>query len=143
MAIHELSRPALEVAPDRSVLDAVRLMAERRVGAATVTRDGQPIGIFTERDLLRRVVLEGRDSSRTAVSEVMTSPVDTVPAHTTIEEAVTIMRSRHHRHLAVIDDRGRLSGIVSLRYLLYHLMDQADRKVDSLEAQLMADAPGG
>ena len=142
-AIQELSRPALEVDPECSVRAAVHLMAHHRVGAVTVTRERRPIGIFTERDLLRRVVLEGRDPRQTPLSQVMSSPVDAVPGYTTLEEAVAIMRSRHHRHLAVVDDHGELTGIVPLRYLLYDLVDEAARKVDSLEAHIMADAPGG
>jgi hypothetical protein len=75
MAIHKLARAALEVAPDRSVREAIELMAKHEVGAITVTQQGQPIGIFTERDLLRRVVLERRDPTETRVSEVMSTPV--------------------------------------------------------------------
>ncbi len=143
MAIAKLSRPALQLAPDRSVREAIELMAEHEVGAITVTQRGLPIGIFTERDLLRRVMLERRDPSQTPVSEVMSAPVDTVPANLSFEEAVAIMRSRHHRHLIVVDDAGAVLGIVALRYVLFGLMDEAARKVDSLQAHIMADAPGG
>jgi CBS domain-containing protein len=143
MAIHKLARAALEVAPDRSVREAIELMAKHEVGAITVTQQGQPIGIFTERDLLRRVVLERRDPTETRVSEVMSTPVDTVPASMSFEEAVAIMRTRHHRHLVVLDEQGAVAGIVALRYVLYDMMDEAARKVDSLQAYVMADAPGG
>jgi CBS domain-containing protein len=143
MEIQKLARPALQIDPGRTVREAVELMAEHEVGAITVTQEQRPIGIFTERDLLRRVVLERRDPGQTRVSDVMSAPVDAVPPDLSFEEAVTIMRTRQHRHLVVVNEQGAVTGIVALRYVLYDMMDEAALKVDGLQAQVMADALGG
>ena len=134
-------RPAVD--PLTSVEEAVRLMTVNAVGAVPVTKGGKLLGIFTERDLMSRVVMSRKDPITTPVSAVMTSPVLTIEATATVEEAAAMMQSRHIRHLAIVDDNGELKGLVALRYLLFEKLGGLERKVDDLEAFIMTDGPGG
>jgi CBS domain-containing protein len=146
MGLMRLVQETPQVSPDVSVLDAVRVMTEAQVGAIAVTsgRNGkQIVGIFTERDLMKRVVHQERDPRATRIAEVMTSPVETVPNSTSVAEAAAIMRDRHIRHLMVVDPDGELIGLVAQRYLLYDLMSDLEIKVENLEGYIMADGPGG
>jgi CBS domain-containing protein len=137
------AQETVEVAPDAPVMEAVRRMTEAEVGAIAVTEGGRIVGIFTERDLMNRVVAARRDPEATAMSDVMTSPVELVSGATSIAEAATVMRARHIRHLAVVDAHGHLLGLVAQRWLLDALLSDLEVKVDSLEGFIMADGPGG
>jgi CBS domain-containing protein len=143
MELLRMVQPSPEVAEETRVSDVVHMMGLLKLGAAAVT-DGRKIrGIFTERDLMLRVVMRGRDPTTTRVGEVMTSPVKTVAATASVAEAASLMRDAHIRHLAVIDDDGDLLGLVAQRYLLYDLLDRLETKVDDLEGYIMTDGPGG
>jgi len=100
------------VAPEATVLDAVGKMNQERIGAVLVCVSGELVGIFTERDVLCRVVAEGRDPAATRVVDVMTPEVVAVRSTTLVEEAMAVVTERRFRHLPVIDD-GELKGIVS------------------------------
>jgi CBS domain-containing protein len=100
------------VPPETLVLDAVRTMNQARVGAVLVCVVNELVGIFTERDVLNRVVDPGRDPASTKVVEVMTSEVVTVRSSTGIQDAMAVISERRFRHLPVIDD-GKLLGVVS------------------------------
>jgi CBS domain-containing protein len=100
------------VQPTASVLDAVRKMNEARIGALLVVEDDTPVGMFTERDVLTRVVDQGRDPGGTPIADVMTTEVVAVNPGTTVEEAMAVITERRCRHLPVIED-GRLEGMVS------------------------------
>ena len=143
MGLLRLSQPTAEVSPEASVQEAVRVMTEANVGALAVMKGRNIVGIFTERDLMRRVVHEQRDPAKVVISEVMTRPVQTVPDSTSVAEAAALMRKGQFRHLAIIDKKGELMGVVALRYLLYDLLNELALKVDNLEGYLMADGPGG
>lgn len=147
MGLLQLAQEAPAVLPDTRVLDAVAIMAKRRVGAIVVTSaediGRKVVGVFTERDLMRRVVNERRDPATTPISEVMTRPVHTVPDDTSVAEAAALMRQHHLRHLVIVDERGALLGVVAQRYLLYDLMGDLELKVNGLESFIMADGPGG
>jgi CBS domain-containing protein len=137
------TKPPLTIAPDATVLEAVHAMTSRHVGAATVVDEGRVVGVVSERDVMARVVGVGREAKTTRVSEVMSSPVVTVPVHTSVEAAAELMRRHHIRHVPVVDEDGALVGMVALRYLLYDLLDEMERKVADLEGFVMADGPGG
>ena len=95
-----------------TVLDAARLMNEYRIGGVVVTEGGRPIGIFTERDILRRIVAAGVDPATTPVADVMTSAMLTVTPDTPVEECRALMSERRVRHLPVIGASG-LEGLVT------------------------------
>jgi CBS domain-containing protein len=143
MGLLRLAQETPEVSPAATVGEAVKVMTTRRVGAIAVTSGRKIVGVFTERDLMRRVVFEGRDPATTTVSDVMTSPVRTVPDSTTVAQAAALMREHHIRHLAIVDRQGDLLGMVAGRYLLYHLLDELEQKVDNLHSYIMVDGPGG
>jgi CBS domain-containing protein len=137
------SKPPLTVGPDDTIVRAARAMVERHVGAAVVVEDERILGVVTERDVLQKVVAQGRDPALTRVCDVMTSPVISIGLTTSVEEASELMRARHIRHLVVVDDRGRLAGMLALRYLLYDMMDDMKRNVGDLVGYIMTDGPGG
>jgi CBS domain-containing protein len=137
------AQETLEVSPDVSVMDAVCLMARAQVGAVAVTVDRRIVGIFTERDLMKRVVFERRDPVTTAIERVMTSPVETVTDAMSVSEAAAIMQTHHIRHLAIVDGHGHFQALIAQRQLLYELLSDLEVKVDSLEGYIMADGIGG
>ena len=114
----------VSVSPTATVLEAARRMNERSIGGVVVLADGVLAGIFTERDVLRRVVGAGRDPAATAVSEVMTAPVVTCASSTSIDECAALMTARRIRHLPVMD-QGALVGIVTIGDILaFQVLDQ-------------------
>jgi CBS domain-containing protein len=102
------------VEPDATVLVAAQKMNEHHVGSLVVTKDGRLAGIFTERDILRRVVGEGRDPEKTTVGEVMTTAVACAAPETTLDEMKHVMREKRIRHLPVVVEDRRVIGMVSI-----------------------------
>lgn len=100
--------------PDASAHEAAHLMNDRRIGSVLVMDGARLVGIFTERDLLRRIVAERRDAESTELSVVMTHPVACALPRTTLEEMRLVVRNRRIRHLPVVDDVGGVLGIVSI-----------------------------
>jgi CBS domain-containing protein len=112
--------------------EAAKLMSMRRIGSLVVTDGTQTVqGIFTERDVMMRVVAEGRDAARTRVGEVMTTEVITVSPDTSIEDVESIMRQHRVRHLPVVGDRGLL-GLVSIGDVLVHHAESRKQMVEQL-----------
>lgn len=107
----------VRVHDDATVLEAAQAMNARHIGALVVIRGDKVVGIFTERDVLNRVVARQRDPGATLVSEVMSSPVTVCEPETTRQECRTVMKSRRIRHLPVVED-GSLVGIVSIGDIL-------------------------
>ncbi len=110
-------REVVSVDHEAKVVDAARVMNERRIGALVVTRGEKVVGIFTERDILNRVVAQLRDPAATAVHEVMTSPVACCTPDTGRAECRSVMRSRRIRHLPVVKGE-QLVGIISIGDIL-------------------------
>ena len=110
------NRKTLAVDVGHSVLEAARFMTENNVGAVPVLRDGELVGIFSERDLMRRVVAAGRSPGLTKVAEVMTANPRTVSANESVENCLFLMQEHGFRHLPVCEGR-KLMGVVSLRDL--------------------------
>lgn len=135
--------PPASVEPDASVLQAVEVMAEEGVGGVAIVEGGRLRGIFTERDVMLRVVLKSRRPQDTKISEVMTSPVETATEETTAEEALTHMLDRHLRHLPIVGENGQLLGMLSIRNLLEHMVEDLSRELHSLDQYLLNDGPGG
>jgi CBS domain-containing protein len=104
----------LTIGPSASVLQAALRMNEHRVGSLVVVEDGRVVGMFTERDVLQRVVAGRRDPEVTRVVEVMTAAVVCCTPETTVDEARGVMRDRRIRHLPVADADGRLLGMISI-----------------------------
>jgi CBS domain-containing protein len=116
-------------------------MVDHNVGSIVLTDDGTVVGIFTERDYLRRIILEDRTSKTTRVREVMTSDVISASPDTTVEECLSLMTEARCRHLPVIVDT-RLAGIVSIGDCVNHLLRAARAQVDSLQNYVTGRYPG-
>lgn len=145
MSLLELcdAKPAA-VSLEASVADAIRTMLDRRVGAvAVIDTERRVAGIFTERDVLRKLALSGRDPEKTPVRELMTDAVELATSETSPSEALVTMVERHFRHLPVADGNGKLLGMLSIRNLLEWRIDDLSRELDSLEQYLSNDSPGG
>jgi CBS domain-containing protein len=117
-----------------SVLDASTLMVERGIGGVMVMEEGRLAGIFTERDVLRRVVAVVRDPSATLVRDVMTAPVLTVSPETPLEECRALMSERRIRHLPVIGPAGALVGLVSSGDVLAFEVAEHQTTIQQLES---------
>lgn len=129
---------------ETTAADAINLMISNRVGAvAVVDKDNKVAGIFTERDVLKKLALSGRDPAKTAVRDLMTTPVMMATVHTTPGEALQTMVDRHFRHLPVVDEHAKLLGLLSVRNLLQAQVDELKQQLDSLETALTNDAAGG
>jgi CBS domain-containing protein len=138
--------PPPTVEAGQTVMDAVRVMAKEGVGAVAAIEKGEKAelcGIFTERDVMLRVVLQKLDPENTKVRDVMTSPVATVSENLTAEEAFNQMVERHMRHLAIVSSEGVLLGMLSIRNLLEHLVEDLRRELHSLDQYISNDGPGG
>jgi CBS domain-containing protein len=143
MGLARLGKLPLKVLPRTSVAEAVRSMVERKVGALVVMEGPNLLGVFTERDLMTRVVAPGKDPAVTPIGEVMTRNVYVVPDETSVLKAATLMRTNNIRNLPIVGTDGTLVAMVALRYLLYDLMDDLETKVIDLEGYLMEDSKGG
>jgi CBS domain-containing protein len=138
--------PAATVEPGATVFDAVSVMAREGVGAvAVVEKNGKSElrGIFTERDVMLRVVQQERSPRQTAVGEVMTSPVETASEETTAAEALVLMLERHLRHLPLVGGDGQLLAMLSIRNLLEDQVEDLKRTLNSIDQYLLNDSPGG
>ena len=135
--------PPPTVEPHVTVIDAVRIMARDRVGAVLVAEKSKLMGIFTERDLMLRVVQEQRDPTATLVRDVMTADVMTVTEAATHEEASSMMVLEHLRHLPILDGEGKVIGLLSMRALLEERLEDLRQEVSSLEQYMANDGPGG
>jgi len=125
----------LWIAPDASVYDAVKLMAEKGVGALLVMEQGELLGIISERDYARKIILQGRHSQNTLVSEIMSSPVVSVTRQNTVAECLRIITDRHFRHLAVVE-HGKVVGVVSIGDLVNCIMTEQEQTIRHLHAYI-------
>jgi CBS domain-containing protein len=123
-------------APDDSVLDAIRRMAEYGVGALLVIDEGQLVGFFSERDYTRKVILRGLASRDTPVEEVMTTPVISISPDATVQQGLSMMTEKHIRHLPVTDGSGVI-GVVSIRDLVKAVIEDQQALIEQLERFIM------
>jgi CBS domain-containing protein len=123
--LDEKGHDVWSVRPGDSVFDAIQIMAKKDVGALVVIENGRPVGIFTERDYARDVILKGKSSPRTPVREIMASPIICAGPEQTIEECMAVMTEKRVRHLPVMHGE-RLVGIVSMGDLVKSII--ADQK---------------
>jgi len=120
------------IPPDASVFEAVQLMADKRVGALMVVDRNELVGVISERDYAREIVLKDRVSRDTPVSAIMTQRVLYVRPQQTLEECMALMTEKHLRHLPVLDN-GRLVGVVSMRDVVKDLIAEKEFLIEQLE----------
>jgi CBS domain-containing protein len=121
--------------PEATVLDALRLMEQKNIGALLVMRGGSLAGIFSERDYARRMILHGRSSKETLVREVMTSDVFVISPDTTSGECMVHMTDRHIRHLPVVEG-GRVVGVISIGDVVRSVIEDLRFTVRQLESYI-------
>ena len=145
MNLLQLCDPIAATVPvETSVADAIRRMLDHHVGAVgIVDKEGRVAGIFTERDVLRKLSLANLNPETTPVRDLMTTPVEMATEETGPGEAMATMVERHFRHLPVADNDGKLLGILSIRNLLEWRIDGLTQELDSLEQYVSNDGPGG
>ena len=120
------------VAPDEPVLAAIRSMAERHVGALVVVHGGELVGIVSERDYARKVILKGRSSSDTPVADIMTSPVITVGPGDSIKTCMQLCTDSRVRHLPVVDG-GKVVGVLSIGDLVKAVISEQGEQIEQLQ----------
>ena len=125
------------IGPDASVLEALTLMAEKRIGALLVMDGAGPIGVISERDYARSVALKGKTSRATPVRQIMTSPVVRVGPHQSVQEALALVTDRHVRHLPVMDG-DQLLGLVSIGDLVKAIIAEQQLLIEQLEGYINA-----
>jgi CBS domain-containing protein len=135
--------PTVIVAPEAKVIDAIRAMQKANVGAVAVVADKDLVGMFSERDVMLRVVLRKKDPDTTAVREVMTTNVVIISKDTKPDDAVRMMWERHIRHLPVVAADGRVEGVVEIRNLFHQRFEDLNQELESLESYMAADGIGG
>lgn len=124
-------------------MDAVESMARDAVGAVLVVQEERLVGVFSERDVMLKVVLKRLDPATTPLSSVMSSKLITVEPECEEDEALKLMVEHHIRHLPVTTTAGAVTGVLSVRNLLQTRVDTLTQQVDSLFAYMGADGPGG
>ncbi len=125
------------VSADQTVLDALQTMAERNVGALVVLDGELIVGMFSERDYARKVILQGLSSPRTTVRQVMTSAVIYATPDQSVEECMAIMTDKHVRHLPVLDSAGRLAGVISVGDLVRASIADKEFLIGQLEKYIV------
>jgi CBS domain-containing protein len=125
------------IGPEASVLDALRILAERNIGALLVVDGPRVVGIVSERDYARKVILLGRVSRDTPVFEIMTREIVFVGPDDSVETCMALMTARHIRHLPVLEE-SRLVGVISIGDVVKSIMDDQQFRLEQLERYLMS-----
>lgn len=137
-AKHLLERKGSQVysiGPEEPVLEAIQLMADKHVGALLVLRGSELVGIVSERDYARKVILLGRSSAETPVWQIMSSPVTTVTPSDTLAACMKIVTERRVRHLPVVD-QARVIGVVSIGDLVKAVIEEQQQQIEQLESYI-------
>ena len=125
-------RDIISVKPETSVLDAIRLMAEKGIGSLVVMEDQEMLGIMSERDYARKVIIKGRSSESTAVSEIMTGNVFTTSSSETVNDCMSVMTEKKIRHLPVVEDNVVI-GMISIGDLVEAIIADQQEEIEQLE----------
>jgi CBS domain-containing protein len=129
------------VSPDACVYDAIEIMAEKHVGALMVVSEEKLVGVVSERDYARKVILQGKSSKETQVKEIMTSPAISVTPDQTVEESMRIMTDKHLRHLPVVEG-GIILGVVSIGDLVKWMLSAQQQTISQLHNYINSQYPG-
>ena len=128
-------REVHSITPDARVFDALKLMADKDVGALVVQEDGRLAGIISERDYARKVILQGKSSHEMTVRDIMTGKVITVSPEQTVEDCMALMTGKRIRHLPVIE-AGRLAGLLSIGDLVKEVIAEQEQTIRQLESYI-------
>jgi CBS domain-containing protein len=139
--LHQKGARVISIAPEATVFDAVKLLAEHNIGALPVLQAGRLVGIFTERDYSRKIVLAGKSSKATKVSEVMSPQPVLIEMDHSIEDCMEIMTDKRVRHLPVMRD-GQLVGLVSIGDLVKWIISAQSAALEQMEQYISGSYPG-
>ena len=123
------------IEPEASVFEALKLMAEKEIGAVLVVKDGHPVGMLSERDYARKIILEGKSSRDTPVADIMSSPVIYAKPKQAIRECMAVMTDRRCRHLPVLDGE-QLVGMISINDLVSDIIADQQFQISQLESYI-------
>ena len=129
---NKIEQNIFTISPESTVLEAISLMADKGIGALVVTDQDKVVGIFSERDYTRKIILMERTSKETTVSEIMTAKVLTVTKSNSVEDCLTLMTDRHLRHLPVVEN-DKLIGLISIGDLVKVVMEDQRKLIDQLQ----------
>jgi CBS domain-containing protein len=129
------------IAPDATVYEALEKLAEKDIGALVVMSGTELVGVFSERDYVRKVILKGRSSRDMRVDEIMSSPAITASQKTTVDECMLLMTSRRFRHLPIVD-AATVVGVVSIGDLVNWIITVQDETIQHLEGYITGKYPG-
>jgi len=136
--LNKKGRKTWTITPATAVYDALQVMAEKDVGALLVVNGKTLVGVFSERDYARKVILQGKSSKNLLVSEIMSSPPIFIEPDNTVEQGLALMSAKHVRHLPVMDGE-RLIGIVTIGDLVRSLIDEQKVVIDHLEKHILSN----
>lgn len=133
--LRDKGNEVFSVSPDDTVFEAIRFVAEKGIGALLVMEDDRVLGLFSERDYARKVVLEGRSSSDTLVRDVMSTELTSVRSGQPVRECMELMTDKRIRHLPVMED-GKLLGLISIGDLVKEVIAEQQYHIDQLEGYI-------
>lgn len=139
--LNRSSGPTVLVSPTDTVYRALQLMAENNVGAVMICEENQMMGIFTERDYCRKIILMGRSSLNTPIQDIMTKKMITVKPAQSLEECMELMTRYHIRHLPVQEEEN-LVGVVSMRDVMEMIISSKQSRIDQLESYILGNDYG-
>lgn len=130
--LNQKNRQIFSIEPDATVYDAIALMAEKNIGALVVVENGNLVGVLSERDYTRKVMLRGKRSRETLIREIMSTQLTTVDPKHSVDECLRSMTEKRIRHLPVVKD-GAIIGVISIGDLVKHVISAQNATIDQLE----------